>query len=167
MLKLEFPNESHREMYEDMMKEWRSFETTPTSPRRLFVGENYDDFLMEIRNDVENNQRWVNSTLFFLMNADIILWAIQIRHHIKHPDLRETGWHIGYGIRPSERQKWYATQMLKLWLEEAKKLWIKKVLISCDPDNIASEKVIVKNGWKYNKIVKNDKGVYKTFWIIL
>lgn len=57
MLKLEFPNESHREMYEDMMKEWRSFETTPTSPRRLFVGENYDDFLMEIRNDVENNQR--------------------------------------------------------------------------------------------------------------
>lgn len=57
MLKLEFPNESHREMYEDMMNEWRSAENTPTSPGRLFVGGNYSEFLDEIQNDVTNNPR--------------------------------------------------------------------------------------------------------------
>ena len=35
--------------------------------------------------------------------------------------------HIGYGVRPSERKKGYATQMLKLTLEEAKKKNIRKV----------------------------------------
>lgn len=36
--------------------------------------------------------------------------------------------------------------MLKLVLEKAKELNIDKVLIHCDDDNIASSKVITKNG---------------------
>jgi predicted acetyltransferase len=36
--------------------------------------------------------------------------------------------HIGYGIRPSERRKGYATMMLKLALEHCKKIGLEKVL---------------------------------------
>lgn len=49
MLRLEFPNESHQEMYEDMLEEWESFEEIPTSPSLLFKWESYSDFLDVIR----------------------------------------------------------------------------------------------------------------------
>jgi predicted acetyltransferase len=167
MLRLEFPNETHRKMYENMMVEWRGYEDTPTSPGKLFSGESYTEFLSEIQEDVTHNPRWVNSTLFFLVQENNILWAIQIRHHINHPNLKDTWGHIWYGVRPSERKKWYATQMLRLGLIEAKRLWINKVLVSCEPDNIASEKVILKNGGVYNKTVGKGEETYKSFWITL
>lgn len=167
MLRLEFPNYTHQKIYENMIQEWRDFEETPTSPGRLFIWNDYTEFLSEIQKDVTDNQRGVNATLYFLFEGEKILWAIQVRHHIEHPNLKETWWHIWYGIRPSERKKWYATMMLKMWLIEAQKLWIKKVLISCEPDNIGSEKVILKNGGIYNATVKKDSGIYKTFWITI
>jgi predicted acetyltransferase len=55
--------------------------------------------------DLTNSSRLVNSTLFFFMLDDYILGAIQIRHHIDHPYLRESGGHIGYSLRPSARGK--------------------------------------------------------------
>lgn len=167
MLRLEIPNTSHEKEYMEMIKEWRGLEGTSTWPSRLFAGENFQDFLIEIRKDVVDNYRGVNSTLFFLMEEDKILGAIQVRHHIDHPNLKEAGWHIGYGIRPKERRKWYATKMLELWLIEAKNLWINKILISCDDDNIASEKVIINNGWIFRKEVEKDWELLKTYWITL
>lgn len=167
MLRLEIPNTSHEEEYNEMTKEWENFEGRSTSPARLFAWEDFQEFLTEIKKDVTNNYRWVNSTLFFLMEDDKILGAIQVRHHIDHPNLRDAGWHIGYGIRPSERRKWYATKMLGLWLKEAKKLGIDKVLISCDDDNIASEKVIINNGGIFRKEVEKDWEMLKTYWITL
>jgi predicted acetyltransferase len=61
--------------------------------------------LQLIKDDLEKgNRHGVPATLFFLTNQnDHILGAIQIRHHINHPNLIEMGGHIGYGIRPSER----------------------------------------------------------------
>jgi len=48
----------------------------------------------------------VPGTLLFLINENQrVLGAVEIRHHIHHPDLKEVGGHIGYGIRPSERRK--------------------------------------------------------------
>lgn len=43
--------------------------------------------------------------------------AVNIRHSLtKH--LFNAGGHIGYGIRPSERRKGYATKLLALSLEK-------------------------------------------------
>lgn len=53
--------------------------------------------------------------------------------------------HIGYGVRPSERRKGYATEMLKLALKECKEANLKEVIISCDSENVASIKTILKN----------------------
>jgi len=56
------------------------------------------------------------------------------------------GGHIGYGIRPSERQKGYATTGLQLALEEARKRGLDQVLLTCGVDNLASRRVILANG---------------------
>lgn len=169
MLNLEVPHESHREMYEDMIWEWsQEDDFNNTSPWALFLGRDFWEFLQIIKQislwkDVEKTQ----STLFFLIKDNKIIWWIDMRHNIDSQYLRDFGGHIGYGIRPSERKKWYATQILKLWLIEAKNIWINKILISCHPDNFASEKVIVKNAWIYDKTAEDWKGIYKRYWITL
>lgn len=73
MLQLQFPNTSHEKSYLEMIQEWGSVETIPTSPNALFSGENYEDFLSIIQNDITNNTRGVNSHLFFLVENERIL----------------------------------------------------------------------------------------------
>lgn len=168
MLRLEFPNETHREMYEDMLQEWWNIEQIPTSPSVLFHWKNYIEFLRYVRSLKQWMIEWrTPSTLFLGVDRGKIIGAIDVRHNIDHPDLRDYSGHIGYGIRPSERQKWYATQILQLGLGEARKIWILKILISCRPDNIASEKVIIKNGWLYDFTAEKKGKLYKRHWITI
>ena len=95
-----------------------------------------------------------------------IVGMIDIRHYLNEY-LTEAGGHIGYGVRKTERNKGYAKQMLKLALEKCKELKIKKVLITCDEDNIASEKVILSANAKLEDIRNVDGENKKRFWIDL
>ena len=95
-----------------------------------------------------------------------IVGMIDIRHYLNEY-LTQVGGHIGYGVRKTERNKGYAKQMLKLALEKCKELKIKKVLITCDEDNIASEKVILSTNAKLEDIRNVDGENKKRFWIDL
>ena len=95
-----------------------------------------------------------------------IVGMIDIRHYLNEY-LTQVGGHIGYGVRKTERNKRYAKQMLKLALEKCKELKIKKVLITCDEDNIASEKVILSANAKLEDIRNVDGENKKRFWIDL
>ena len=95
-----------------------------------------------------------------------IVGMIDIRHYLNEY-LTQVGGNIGYGIRKTERNKGYAKQMLKLALEKCKELKIKKVLITCDEDNIASEKVILSANAKLEDIRNVDGENKKRFWIDL
>ena len=95
-----------------------------------------------------------------------IVGMIDIRHYLNEY-LTQAGGHIGDGVRKTERNKGYAKQMLKLALEKCKELKIKKVLITCDEDNIASEKVILSANAKLEDIRNVDGENKKRFWIDL
>ena len=95
-----------------------------------------------------------------------IVGMIDIRHYLNEY-LTQVGGHIGYGVRKTQRNKGYAKQMLKLALEKCKELKIKKVLITCDEDNIASEKVILSANAKLEDIRNVDGENKKRFWIDL
>ena len=95
-----------------------------------------------------------------------IVGMIDIRHYLNEY-LTQVGGNIGYSVRKSERNKGYAKQMLKLALEKCKELKIKKVLITCDEDNIASEKVILSANAKLEDIRNIDGENKKRFWIDL
>ena len=95
-----------------------------------------------------------------------IVGMIDIRHYLNEY-LTQAGGHIGYGVRKTERNKGYAKQMLKLALEKCKELKIKKVLITCDEDNIASEKVILSANAKLEDIRNVNGENKKRFWIDL
>ncbi|QQS87880.1 GNAT family N-acetyltransferase [Fusobacterium canifelinum] len=95
-----------------------------------------------------------------------IVGMIDIRHYLNEY-LTQVGGNIGYSVRKSERNKGYAKQMLKLALEKCKELKIKKVLITCDEDNIASEKVILSANAKFEDTRCIDGKNIKRFWIEL
>ena len=95
-----------------------------------------------------------------------IVGMIDIRHYLNEY-LTQVGGNIGYSVRKTERNKGYAKQMLKLALEKCKELKMKKVLITCDEDNIASEKVILSANAKFEDIRCIDGENKKRFWIDL
>ena len=96
-----------------------------------------------------------------------MLGAVDIRHYLNDYLLQYAG-HIGDGIRPSERRKGYATEMIRLSLIECKKLGINNVLMVCDKSNVASRKTIIKNGGILeNEFLDEDGEVQQRFWIKL
>lgn len=98
-------------------------------------------------------------------NDDKIVGVIDLRHHINHPILGTWGGHCGYSVRPSERGKGYAKEMLRLNIQNAKALGIPKLLITCNVQNHASEKTILANGGVFEKIIDVDGCRMKRYWI--
>ena len=96
---------------------------------------------------------------------DKIVGIIDLRHHINHPVLGTWGGHCGYSVRPSERGKGYAKEMLSLNIQKAKGMGIEKLLVTCDERNVVSEKTILANGGVYEKTIDVDDCRIKRYWI--
>jgi predicted acetyltransferase len=73
MFHLTFPTISHKSRYLEMIEEWRNFESIPTSPRALFHGETFEEFLDIATKYKTANPNGINSTLFFFMEDAEIL----------------------------------------------------------------------------------------------
>ena len=109
-----------------------------------------------------------SSTFICMRSSDNKMLGIcNIRHSLDQPYLLNQIGHIGYSIRPSQRRKGYAKEQLRLALMEAGKLGISKVLVTCDENNLASEKTILANGGLYENDFYNqaDNKTTKRFWI--
>jgi len=129
----------------------------------------YDVWLEVIQTAVtrECNEDFVPATIYFGVQDGRIVGTIQIRHKLNQRLLKTYG-HIGYGVRPSERRKGYATEMLALALKKCRDLGIEKTLVSCDKDNIGSAKTILKNGGVFEKEFAEDDGnIVHQYWITL
>ncbi len=104
--------------------------------------------------------------LFVRKNDNKLLGMLQIRHYF-NDYLSNYGGHIGYSIRPTERRRGYAKEMLKQAVPLCQKIGLEKVLITCNEDNIGSEKTILANGGVYESTVyePNEKVNLKRYWI--
>lgn len=111
----------------------------------------------------------VPSTTYLAIRTsdDKIVGIIDLRHHIDHPILSVWGGHIGYSVRPSERRKGYATEMLRQNLLNCKQYGLERVLVTCDSHNIASKKAILVNGGILEKEITVDGEKIERYWIQL
>ena len=88
------------------------------------------------------------TSTFDLMEANMVIGCIQIRHQPSHsidvPANMES--HIFYEIDPAYRGKGFGRKILELGPQEAKKLGLNEVMVTCDEDNLPSKKIIEANG---------------------
>ena len=167
-LKLVKASDQYRSQITDMLDEWNASgeKIIPYAIRRI----DYHDFVHYCNNlEVKDAAGGLvpDSTVFCQdEERNRIVGAVNIRHYLNEALLLNGG-HIGDGVRPSERRKGIATQMIALALEECRKLGIEKVLMVCDKENIASAKSIQKNGGILENEVEVDGVVEQRFWIDL
>ena len=157
----------------EMIDEWRADQElnhTNSSPWAIFKNDyhDFDYYLEHLEIKTETNGRVPDSVFFLLDNdRDRLLGAVNIRHYLSDALLKEGG-HIGDGIRPSERRRGYGTEIVRLALIECRKLGITKVLMTCDKDNVASAKTIIKNGGVLeNEFVNSEGNIEQRYWIAL
>ena len=147
MIKLVLPSEKYLKSYQEAHDEYVKNGVTTYSfndPSTCDILAKYERYRNE--RDLPTNR--VGQTNYWLVDdeRDYFIGEIGIRHKLNGALLKRGG-HIGYGIRYSEWHKGYGTKMLEMALKIAKEMNLSRVLITCNDDNIASARVMEKNGF--------------------
>lgn len=167
-IRLVKPSEEHREEWYAIIKEMEDANEKITPLALKCNAENYDIFLKNARDIAEGKnltEGFVSADIYFLVDFNgRILGAIDIRHELNEY-LLNYGGNIGYGVRPSERKKGYATEMLRLALDICKKRKMDRVLVTCFKSNIGSAKTILKNGGSLENEILDGDELKQRYWI--
>ncbi|WP_372714888.1 GNAT family N-acetyltransferase [Ilyobacter sp.] len=155
--------------YLEYIKEWElsGEKIVPMASERR--SESFGDLLAKWSTDETDEvykKGFVPAALYFLVDKKKVLGAIHFRHEL-NDSLLYNGGHIGYGIRPSERKKGYATKMLVMLLDLVRTKKYKKVLVTCDENNTGSARTIENaKGILYDKIELEGETTLR-YWITL
>jgi predicted acetyltransferase len=150
-IELQLPALHHKTTAEHFKNDFFEIRETLIPGSAMLDQMEYEPWLAQnIGNRNENtvHNGWVAATTFFAVRKrdQKIIGMIDIRHRLGNEFLAEYGGHFGFSVRPGERKKGYATEMMKMALEYAKSLGIEKVMTGCFSDNIPSIKTIEKCG---------------------
>ncbi len=115
--------------------------------------DSYEDWLRSVTDNTDEltvNPDWVVTDTFFAVDEnERIVGIIDLRHTL-NDFLKDFG-NSGYSVRPSERRKGYATNMLKSLLEVARDSGMNELHLSVEKTNIPSIRTITKNGGVYER----------------
>lgn len=117
------------------------------------TGEEFNQWLIHNDNASKGKalEEWMVPTNYYWLFAEGKPVGFGKLHHYLTSELREAGGHIVYAIRPSERNKGYGTNLLRMMIEEANKMSIDKVLLTVRNSNSHSIKVALKNRGRVEK----------------
>lgn len=166
MARLVLPSKKYENQWMEAVPEFKEgatstfwdYPTVPTSPAEYI--QRFSDFSQGKNLPVG----FVPATMYWFIDNENFIGYANLRHALNEK-LKERGGHIGYHIRSKYRKMGYGTKILGLALLKAKELRLKKVLITCDNSNIASYKIIEKNGGKLEDIIEVDTIPIRRYWI--
>lgn len=171
MLKLVLPDITHKDKVISYKEEFRKNCESMDGTAGLESAQSYEQWMKHI---AENSNKetvkegFVPATTFLAIRLEDneLVGMIDIRHELNE-FLFDFGGNIGYSIRKGERRKGYATEMLKLALEECKKIGLDKVLLTCSKSNLGSAKTMVNNCAVLEREVKKWQDIIQRYWIVL
>ena len=172
MIKLLLPSKANKLDAIDYIKEFHIYNSSINGTGGLDINH-YENWLEQsnlshsgitIRED-----RVPASTYFAYNEENKLVGMCNIRHHLSDYLIKSGSGHIGYSVRPIERQKGYATEILKNALRILHhEHQVNTALIGCYKENIASKKAIIKNGGVlHQEIIENDEVVTLAYHIHL
>ena len=85
------------------------------------------------------------STYWLVNDGKQVVGIVRVRHRLNE-HLLQYGGHIGYYVRPSERGNGYGRLALRLGLERLRRLGVDRALLTVNPTNIISQRVVLANG---------------------
>lgn len=169
-IRLVEPKISLKNEYLNMLTEWRKYggELIPWSLNLDTISFNsLVESLKGYSNGIGLPDGFFPFTTFWLINNENkVLGAIEIRHQL-NDYLSFRGGHIGYGIRPSERNKGYASNMLYMALQYCKTIGLTNLLITCSKNNIGSIKTIIKNRGILDSEDIEGEETFQRYWITI
>jgi len=106
-------------------------------------------------------RRWgVPVTQLRYVDGSTYLGTVVIRRELT-PELARVGGHIGYHVVPSYRRRGHAGRMLAGAPVFCAHFGLRRVLLTCEQDNVASRKVIEANGGQPDGIADGEP----RYWI--
>ncbi len=164
MLKIEEIALSDKNAFEDFVNRYRAECGTETLPFGLNPDNlPYEEFynkVMLLSNKDALPVGWVVTKYYLLWENNEIIGALNARCEDSDFILNHAG-HIGYAIAPWKRNQGYATAALNMLLSIIRSFGLDRVLLTCDIDNEASKRVIIKNGGRFER--RNDTKEF--YWI--
>lgn len=156
-LKLEEPIEIFNLLQEAIEEDWGLIDSMTYKDFTKYLKDKYSE---DLGINLKNGR--VPQTTYWLYVDEIPCGMIVVRRRINEFLLKRGG-HIGYYIKKDYRKKGYGEKMLSLCLDLLRKEGLNKVLITCNVDNIGSQKVIENN----MGILENIIGESRRYWINL
>lgn len=158
-LSLVKPNIDLKDEYLSCYQEWKDSKENMVPWVISKDPENFEEMLQFLRSNEQGiglPENWVPDCTYWLVNeSDSVLGVVNIRHRLTE-FLLNCGGHIGYGIRPTERRKGYATKLLELSLDKARELGIDEVLVVRDTDFVEDDGNVVHRFWIRNFTLVNN-----------
>lgn len=165
---LEKINLTHKNEIEKIKKE---YDNNAEDYNGAFFIKEYEDYAVLIHNldnyskGIMDNPNYVPYTCYVALNEDGQIVGVGSLRHELNDYLMKCGGHIGYSVVPSQRKKGYGSKILKLLVEEANKMEINKILVTCSKENLGSLGVIKNNNGILENEIEDNGRITCRFWI--
>jgi predicted acetyltransferase len=165
-MKLVKPTKRYSRSWKNALKEFEKekrsgFWNVPEKPNAI------DEYIKRTSDHSKGRNipsNWMPATTYWLIDNDAFVGHVNIRHKLVDWS-KKIGGHIGFAIRPTKQRQGYGSNILRLALKKAKILGLKKVLVTCDNDNIGSRKIIERNGGVLKKKITLKGKRVRHYWI--
>lgn len=170
MIKLIRPTKELKEKALDFRQEFfDNGEKVINGSELLDQTENYDDWLASVTANTSAktvDPAWVVTDTFFAVDeTEKIVGIIDLRHTL-NDFLKDLG-NSGYSVRPSERRKGIASEMLRQLLTIAVQSGMTELHLSAEKTNEPSIKTITKNGGVYERSFEFEGKLADIYRIVL
>lgn len=143
------PSKEYKNEYIKFIKQVREYNEIESSypyDKLVFLKYHFDKYLefLDYISEYPKDDIVIPMKHYWAVENDTVVGRITLRKDSTEELFNYIG-NIGYLVAPEERNKGYATEMLRMIKFEAKKQFHKKLLITCNRNNLNSKKVIEKN----------------------